>query len=313
MKEWNNRNLFASIVVLLLMFLMSCAPTPESEPGPEAVAETLELTTAKVSAQLPAAGNQAMITGHKDLQYVVDAEGSSGGIQVVDTLLAAQATCGVFVAEKAALELDVPLNGATATSVYNEETQNVQVYLDLPGANEDQVLELANHFKQRCPIYTTLSEAQSIEFAPEEQFDSAATDSSVVTATLFRFGGANVTASGNTFVMDSVPPLDGPNNELNPLDMMLGGLAACSSFTYQNEISDSDISVVVEGDFDPSGVRDLDGPNPRIRNIRISLQGDGVDASQMDTVAEKIEEQCDLYAILKGTVDIDVLAASEES
>jgi len=308
-------NQFVTLMPMLLILLLSCTLPTEPEPVSESepVAEASQLATARVAAQLPAQDSRVTVTGHNDLQYFVDAEPTSDGLQVIDTLLAAQATCGVFVAEKAAQELDVPLTGATATSIFNENERRVQVYLDLPGANEDHVIDLANHFRQRCPIYTTLSEAKSVEFKPGEQLETVADDSAVVTATLFRFGGANVTAGENTFVMDSVPPLDGPNNELNPLDMMLGGLAACSSFVYQSQVPEADVSVVVEGDFDPIGVRDLDGPNPRIQNVRIILQGDNIEEAQADIVEEQIGERCDLYAILKGTVNIEVLTEPIES
>ena len=245
--------------------------------------------------------------GHNDLHYFVDAAPSADGISEVDTLLAAQATCAVFVAEKAAQELDIPLNGATATTTFDEDQDQVNVYLDLPGANGDQVLDLANHFRQRCPIYTTLSEAASVEFSPDEQFEAGRNESAIVTAELFRFGGANVTTGNYTFVMDSVPPLDGPNEELNPLDMMLGGLAACSSFVYDREAAAANVTVIVEGDFDPSGVRDLDGPNPRIQNIRISLQTDSYDEVQAEKVEGHIKEQCHLYSMLNGTVDIEII------
>jgi uncharacterized OsmC-like protein len=308
-------NQLVILVPMLLILLLSCTLPTEPEPASELepVAEVSQLATASVAAKLPAQDNRVTVIGHKDLQYFVDAEPTTDGLQENDTLLAAITTCGIFVAEKAAQELDIPLTGATATSIFNENERRVQVYLDLPGADGDQVIDLANHFKQRCPIYTTLSEAKSVEFTPGEQLETVADDSTVVTATLFRFGGANVTAGENSFVMDSVPPLDGPNNELNPLDMMLGGLAACSSFVYQSQVPEADVSVVVEGDFDPSGVRDLDGPNPRIQTIRIILQGDDIEEAQAGIVEEQIEERCDLYAILKGTVNIEVSTEPIES
>jgi len=276
--------------------------TPQSA---EQASEAPQLATAKVSAQLSEPG-RAQVTGHNDQRYFVDAGPASSGLLEIDTLLAAQVTCGVFVAEKAAQELDLPLTDIAGTAAFDPATEKIQVYLDLPGAGDEEVLDLANNLRQRCPIYTTLAEANSVEFNPGEQFDGTVDNSAVVTAELFRFGGANVTANGQTFVMDSVPPLDGPNEELYPLDMMIGGLAACSTFVYEEVAPAANVSVLVEADFDPTGVRDLEGPNPRIQNIRISMQADEYDKSQADEVEKQIKERCYLHNILNGTVNIDI-------
>lgn len=312
-----NTNLFKvaffALILGSLFLLSGClAETKTDLEAPQATRESAdpsadapELATARVSATLSEPG-RALVTGHKDLQYVVDAEPTSVGLHEIDTLLAAQVTCGVFVAEKAAQELDMPLTGVTGAATFDEHDQQVQVYLDLPGADNEQVLALANNFRQRCPIYTTLAEAESVEFMPGAQFSAADENTAVVTAELFRFGGANVTSNGQTFVMDSVPPLDGPNNELNPLDLMLGGLATCSTFIYEREAPTADVLVTVEGDFDPTGVRVLDGPNPRIQTIRVSMLTDEYDEAQAAKVEEQIKEQCYLYSMLEGTVNITV-------
>lgn len=304
--------LLASILTLAV-FLNGCSPAVQSDleaatPSPEIAepaAEAAQLATARVTAEISEAG-RAMVTGHNNTQYIVDADTESTGLHEIDTLLAAQITCGVFVAEKAAQELDIPLKGVTGTAVFDENTQQVQVFLDLPGADGEQILDLANNFRQRCPIYTTLSAAKSVEFIPGEQYNSGDDDSAAVTAELFRFGGANVTANGQTFVMDSVPPLDGPNEELNPLDLMLGGLATCSSFIYEREAPAANVTVTVEGDFDPTGVRDLEGPNPRIQNIRVSMLVDKFDEAQAKKAEEQIKEECYLPNILEGTVNFAV-------
>lgn len=304
--------LILSIIVFAIL-LSGCQPITESQPevsqpagqAAEAEADAPQLATAVVKATLSEPG-QAMVTGHKELQYAVDADPDSSGLTEIGTLLAAQVTCGVFVAEKAAQELDVPLTGVTGAAAFDEGSQQVQVFLDLPGADGQQVLELANNFRQRCPIYTTLSEANSVEFTPGEQFQAGSGETDVVTAELFRFGGANVMANDHTFVIDSVPPLDGPNEELNPLDLMLGGLAACSAFVYEQEDPAAAVSVTVEADFDPSGVRVLDGPNPRMQNIRILAQTDAYDADLAARAEAQIKEQCTLYNMLEGSANITV-------
>ncbi len=311
--------LLGIFIFLSAVLFTGCLPAEElplaAQTTPQIAApadEAPQLATAKVSARLSEPG-RAQVTGHNDQQYFVDAEPASPGLHEIDTLLAAQVTCGVFVAEKAAQELDMPLTDISGTAVFDPDTEKIQVYLDLPGADSEQLLELANNLRQRCPIYTTLAEASSVEFNPGEQYDGTTDTPAVVTAELFRFGGANVTANGQTFVMDSVPPLDGPNEELNPLDMMIGGLAACSTFIYEEIVPAANVSVLVEGDFDPTGVRDLEGPNPRIQNIRIAMQVDEYDKGQAEQVENQIREQCYLYNVLNGTVNIDISTEQAES
>ena len=166
-----------ALIFVSLFFLNGCNAAAEpveqaAQAAQEAAAESAEapeLATARVSAILSEPG-QALVTGHNDLQYTVLEEGAGSGLTEIGTLLAAQVTCGVFVAEKAAQELDVPLSGVTGVSVFDAGTQRVQVFLDLPGADGEQVLDLANNFRQRCPIYTTLAEANSVDFSPGEQF-----------------------------------------------------------------------------------------------------------------------------------------------
>ena len=308
--------LILSIIVSAAL-LSGCQSTTDSqqevlqpvEQADKAGEDAPQLATAVVKATISEPG-KALVTGHKDLQFAVAADPGSSGLTEIGTLLAAQVTCGVFVAEKAAQELDVPLTGVTGVAAFDEETQQVQVFLDLPGADGEQVLDLANNFRQRCPIYTTLAQANSVEFTPGQQFQAGSGESAVVTAELFRFGGANVTANDHTFVMDSVPPLDGPNEELNPLDMMLGGLAACSTFAFEQVDPSAAVSVTVEADFNPSGVRVLDGPNPRLQTIRILAQMDSYDAELAATAEELIKERCSLYDILEGSANITLSTES---
>ena len=320
MQKRMSQTLLITSILLSLFFLSGCLPAAEpglvesqaAQENAESPVKAPQLATAKVSAELSEPG-LALVTGHNDQQFFVEAESESAGLNELSTLLAAQVTCGVFVAEKAAQELDIPLTGVTGTAAFDANKQQVQVYLDLPGADGKQILELANNFRQRCPIYTTLSEARSVEFTPGEQFKAGVNNTDIVTAEIFRWGGANVTANGHTFVMDSVPPLDGPNEELNPLDMMIGGLAACSTFIYEREAPTATVSVTVEGDFDPTGVRVLDGPNPRIQDIRVAMLVDEYDEAQAKKVEDQIKEQCYLPNILKGTVNFDVSTESANS
>ena len=74
-------------------------------------------------------------------------------------------------------------------------------------------------------------------------------------------GRAFVAARGNHFVIDSVPPLEGPNEEVNPFDILLGALGTCGVFIYESAAQElniplNSIKATVEGDFMPAGVKD---------------------------------------------------------
>jgi hypothetical protein len=56
-------------------------------------------------------------------------------------------------------------------------------------------------------------------------------------------GRAIVSARGNHFVVDSVPPLEGPNEELNPLDMLLGSLATCGIFIAERAAQEQEVAL----------------------------------------------------------------------
>ncbi|MDX1665479.1 MAG: OsmC family protein [Candidatus Promineifilaceae bacterium] len=304
MKATSTQNLATFLTIVIVIFLSGCQPTVE--PAGEEDEQGSPLATARVSAQRTEPG-RATVTAHNDLQYVVEESPSPDSLDQIDTLLAAQSTCAVFVAEKAAEELDVKLTGATATAAFDEEAQQVRVFLDLPGVDDEEVLALANNLRQRCPIYTTLARAGSVDFTPGEQFELPTSEAEVVRATLAEFGRANVTAQNQAFVMDSVPPLDGPNVELNPLDLMLGGLAACGTFAIDEIEQLANANVVVEGDLDPSGVRDLEGENPRIQAMRIIVEADGAPVDLSAEVEDELSQQCHLYQTLNGTVNISIL------
>jgi uncharacterized OsmC-like protein len=315
-----NRVTIVAIILAITLLLFGCLPAtvadlesaPQTQDNPQAPAESADLATAKVSAMITDPG-RALITGHNDLEYYIDSEPQSQDLGEIGALLAAQVTCGVFVAEKTAKELDIPITGIKGTAAFDADNQRVQVFLDLPGADKEQVLDVANNFRQRCPVYTTLAEAESVDFMPGEQFKPDDNLTDVVKAELFQFGKANVTANDRTFFVDSVPVLDGPNNELNPLDMLLGSLASCSAFISEREAPTNDVKVVVEGDFNPSGVRNLDGPNPRIQNIRVFLQTENPDEVAAAEVYEQIKNECYLYSILDGRVDIQLSAEPLQS
>jgi|GEM_PF-231185 len=139
---------------------------------------TIQLATASVTARLSGLPGRAIVTarGH---HFIVDSPPPLGGpneeINPIDVLLAALATCGTFVCERAAAEMDVPLEAVAATAAGDFDPRGVcgqpvdprvqafRVRLALSGPTEAQAEALAQAFRTRCPVYTTLSRAAPIE------------------------------------------------------------------------------------------------------------------------------------------------------
>ena len=123
-------------------------------------------------------------------------------------------------------------------------------------------------------------------------------------------GRAIVTARGNHFVVDSVPPLDGPNEEVNPLDAILGALATCGTFVYESaaqemEIPANSISTTVQGDFNAAGVKD-GSVDPRIQALRVHMTVDGPSDEQLAALAKQFQARCPIYTTLIRAADIEI-------
>src|SRR6266446_3059979 len=88
-------------------------------------------------------------------------------------------------------------------------------------------------------------------------------------------GRAIVTARGHHFVIDSPLPLGGPNEEINPIDILLAALATCATFVCETVAREQGIplkaiAVTTAGDFDPRGVCG-EPVDPRLQALRVRL------------------------------------------
>ena len=153
-----------------LILLVSLSPTRD--------AHAQDLATIRADAQLSSMPTRAIGTARTH-HFIVDAPGPLGGsneeINPIEMLLSSLATCGVLVAERIASEMDVPLSDATATvegdldprgvrgEPVNPRIQSFRVRLTLTGPAADQAEPMAEAVRTRCPIYTTLERAASIE------------------------------------------------------------------------------------------------------------------------------------------------------
>ena len=321
------------ILPIVLMLLAACqTPAPPqalaasadaapNEQTTEQQEEAPSLATAAVVSTLSNQPGRAIVSARGN-HFVVDSvpplEGPNEEMNPFDAILGALATCGTFIYESAAQEMDIPVNSISTTvqadfnpagvkdGSVDPRIQALRVHMAVDGASDEQLAALADQFETRCPVYTTLSRAADIEITHNDETMSEAMEG-LATATAISTlsnqpGRAIVTARGNHFVIDSVPPLNGPNEERNPLDLLLGALATCGTFVYEKAAEELDmplqsIAATVEGDFNPAGVKD-GSVNPRLQAFRVNMAVSGVTDAQADALAEQFQARCPIYTTL---------------
>ncbi|MCB0144343.1 MAG: OsmC family protein, partial [Caldilineaceae bacterium] len=116
------------------------------------------------------------------------------------------------------------------------------------------------------------------------------------TADLVRPGRVLISARGNHYIYDSVPPINGPNEEVNPLDGMLSALIACGMYIYEavgieQEIETSNLSATVQGEIDPRGVAGAP-VNPRVRAFHVTMNVDGPTPEEAAMMAAAFSQRC---------------------
>ena len=315
--------LFFTLLPLLAIVLSACQPLQAPPPEPEGP----QLATASAVTQLTNQPGRAIVSARGN-HFIVDSvpplEGPNEELNPLDMMLGALATCGLFVAEKAAEELEIPLTGAivnvegdldgsgVAGSGTDPRIQMFRVHMDLEGVEAEQSQALVDSFMARCPIYTTLSRAADIEITVGDEIASAPIEglgTAKVSAQLSNQPGrAIVNARGNHFVIDSVPPLAGPNEERNPLDLMLGSLGTCGTFIFEKAAQELEIPLTalttnVEADFDPSGLTG-NGNDPRIQAMRVNIEAEGIDDAQALALTEAFEARCPIYTTLSRSAPV---------
>ena len=130
-------------------------------------------------------------------------------------------------------------------------------------------------------------------------------------------GRAIVTARGHHFVADSPAALDGPNEEINPLDVLLAALATCGTFICETAAQElgiplHSIAVTAAGDFDPRGLCG-GGVNPRMQAFRLRLALAGPSAVQAEALAEAFRTRCPVYTTFSRAAPIELEIALEMS
>ena len=124
-------------------------------------------------------------------------------------------------------------------------------------------------------------------------------------------GRTIVSARGNHFVVDSPAPLGGPNEELNPIDLLLGALATCGTFVCETAASEMGIplqgvTVTAAGDFDPRGLCGTEEINPRMQGFRVRLALSGPSEEQGAALAEAFRTRCPVYTTFVRAAPIEL-------
>jgi len=128
-------------------------------------------------------------------------------------------------------------------------------------------------------------------------------------------GRAIVTARGHHFVVDSPPPLGGPNEEINPIDLLLSALATCGTFVCEKAAQEMSVlldrvTITVAGDFDPRGVCG-EPIDPRIQALRVRLAISGPTQAQAEALVAAFQTRCPVYTTLSRFTPITVEIAVE--
>jgi uncharacterized OsmC-like protein len=123
-------------------------------------------------------------------------------------------------------------------------------------------------------------------------------------------GRAIVTARGHHVIVDSPAPLGGPNEEINPVDLLLSALATCGTFVCETAAQEMDIplhgiGVTAAGDFDPRGLCGQ-GINPRMRAFRVRLALSGPTEEQAEALAEAFRTRCPVFTTFSRAAPIEL-------
>lgn len=123
-------------------------------------------------------------------------------------------------------------------------------------------------------------------------------------------GRSLVSVRSHHLVVDSPPPLGGPNEELNPLDLLLGALSTCGAFVAETVAREAGIRLdsadaSVEADFDPAAVKGS-GSDARLQAIRLHLAFRGPTDQEAERLVEALRTRCPVFTTLDAAVPIDV-------
>lgn len=131
------------------------------------------------------------------------------------------------------------------------------------------------------------------------------------TAQLLRSRGrAIINAKDHHFVVDSPIYLGGPNEEVNPIDLLFSSLAShglfvCEKIAQGKRIPLDDLQITVTGEFDPRGA--LGEPvDPGLRAMKVVITMSGPTDTQAQELVEAFKTYCTIYTTLARAVRMTV-------
>ena len=132
-----------------------------------------------------------------------------------------------------------------------------------------------------------------------------------IEAALSDSGGRSiVNARNHHLVIDSPPPLGGPNEAINPIEILLSSLGSCGVLVSEKAAQEMGVNLTaaraeVEGDLDPRGVK---GQNvdPRIQVFRMGLYLEGPSKEEAGKLVEAIKSRCPVYTTLERAAPIEL-------
>ncbi|MCB0128452.1 MAG: OsmC family protein, partial [Caldilineaceae bacterium] len=212
--------------------------------------------------------------------------------------------CTVFLAFT--LAFIMPLSVLQAAPTFQDATPT-------PAAEEEAETEEAMEETDTDEADTEEAATEEMEaeetetMAGEEELQLA---TATVKADLVRPGRVLMSARGNHWVYDSVPPINGPNEEVNPLDGMLSALIGCGMYIYEavgieEGITTDNLSATVTGQLDGRGVAGAN-VNPRVRAFDVTMNVDGPTADEAAMMVEAFSQRCPIYTTLALSAPISV-------
>lgn len=324
------------------------APTTfleQAEGGQEGEEVELNLVTARVNVDLVRPGR--LLMDARDNYWIYDSpliDGSNLAVNPLDGTLAALGACGMFMYEAVGKEQHIPVNHLStvvtgeldgrggAGAPVSPRLRAFHVTMNVEGPSVEQAASMTEAFQTRCPIYTTLSlsapihvtnvvmgmaqETISTEADPIVDYDAMdelepQMGKPTAYGRMVDTGRSMMWARNNYWILDSVPPIHGPNLEVNPLDMFVGALPACGVMIYEavaqeQGIALNAINATVEADLDPRGGMAGATVNPRIRAFRVTMNVDGPTADEAAMLADAFSRRCPIYTTFERSAPIEV-------
>ncbi len=319
------------LTLILALVIMSMWPAATVHATPVLQDDAPTLTTASATSELSNQFGRAIVSARGNY-FVVDSAPPLGHpaeeINPVEAMLAALGTCGLFVYEAAAAELGIPLSAASATvqgdfdvrgltgaADVDPRIQEFRIHVVLEGPKGDQTAQLAEQFTARCPIYTTLIKAAPILITHNEEEMGGPAAEGLATGTVSASlsnqpGRAIVNVRNDYLIVDSVPPLGGPNVSVNPLDLLLAAQGTCGTFIMERAALDQELTLAgVKGtvavDFNAQGVTD-GSVDPAIQAMRVVWDVAAASPEAADLLIDEWMRRCPIYNTLVRAMEISV-------